>query len=75
MWNKKDYKGTPVTYYEEKEYKELEEKFIEYRKAMYNMYKVCNDDSVDLEHYFYGVLKSLNLLDDFYKKRETENDM
>ena len=26
MWNKKDYKGAPVTYYEEKEYKELEEK-------------------------------------------------
>lgn len=72
MWNTKDYKGNPISYYEEKEYRLLEEKLAKYESILYNIYKVCGDKSVDLEHYFYGSLKALNLLDKFFKKREKD---
>ena len=34
MWNTKDYKGNPVTYYEEHEYKELLEEIENLKKQL-----------------------------------------
>lgn len=69
MWNTRDYKGNPITLYEEEEYKLLEEKLAIYKKIMYNMYKACEDESINTKHYFLGVLKSVDLLDEFIEKR------
>ena len=72
MWNREDYKGNPITFYEEKEYKLLEEKLATYKRLMYNMFKACEDDSINLKHYLYGVLKSIDVLDEFIEKRAND---
>ena len=73
MWNKKDFLGNEVTWYSEEEYKELEEKLANYEEMLYNVYKVCGNKHINLEHYFYGALRAENLLDKFYKRKEKED--
>ena len=73
MWNTTDYRGYPITFYTEEEYKVLEEKLAVYKKIMYNLFEACDDESIELKDYFKGVLKSMDLLDEFIEKRAKED--
>lgn len=72
MWNTKDHRGNPVTYYEEQEYKKLENDLARYRRILYNVYAASFDNSIVLKHFFYGCLQALGLLDAFSEKRGKE---
>ena len=74
MWITKDYKGNSITYYSEEEYKLLEEELAKYKERMYNIYKACDDETIDIKHFFIGVLKAMGILDDFFIRREKEKD-
>lgn len=74
MWITKDYKGNCITYYSEEEYKLLEEELAKYKERMYNIYKACDDETIDIKHYFIGVLKAIGILDDFFIRREKEKN-
>ena len=74
MWITKDYKGNSITYYSEEEYKLLEEELAKYKERMYNIYKACDDETIDIKHYFIGVLKAIGILDDFFIRREKEKN-
>ena len=74
MWITKDYKGNSITYYSEEEYKLLEEELAKYKERMYNIYKACDDETIDIKHYFIGVLKAIGILDDFFVRREKEKN-
>lgn len=74
MWITKDYKGNSITYYSEEEYKALEEELAKYKERMYNIYKACDDETINIKHFFIGVLKAMGILDDFFIRREKEKD-
>ena len=51
-----------------------EEELAKYKERMYNIYKACDDETIDIKHFFIGVLKAMNILDDFFIRREKEKD-
>ena len=70
MWKKEDYKGNPVILYEEKEYKELEDRLVKYEKIMYNIYKILKNNSAEIKEYFLSAVEVLNLSDKFWEEDE-----
>lgn len=72
MWRTTNYRGEPVTFYERKEYEEIEDKLALYEKMMYNVYRACDESPINIKHVLIEALRTLDLLDDFFRKRELE---
>ena len=75
MWTTRDYKGNIISYYEEEEYKALENRLVEIEEMLYKVYKTCGNPDINTEHYFIGALKGAGLLDQLYKRREDEEQV
>lgn len=74
MWKLEDHKGEEKTWYSEEEYSTLRDNLVLYKELLYKLYKISGSSTVDLEHYYYGMLRAEGLLDEFYERREKEQN-